>query len=318
MDWQPVSTDLMRALRGRRSQRALSRRLGFSSNVVYRWESGRAAPAAHEFFRLAALGARAPFRRLVDAGFRFEEGRRGADLTDAKSVAEWVDAMRGELPIKSLAESTGFSRFVISRWLSGRTLVRLADLLKLVEAVTRRGLDFVAVFADPAKLASTADEWAALSASREAALRHPWSHAVLRVLELEQYAQLSRHERGFIAGILGIPLREEEACLDVLRRSGQIRLEGRRWVVGTQRTVDTRSARVEGHDPRGFWLEVAHDNWRKKTPGIYGYNLCSLSEADFQRLQQLHRRFFAEMREIVAQSSPNQRVALVTTQLIGF
>ncbi len=317
MDWQLVAGDLVRALRGRRSQRQLSRRLGFSSNVAYRWESGRAAPAAHEFFRLAALGARAPYRRLNDAGFRY--GAEGAvDLTEAKDVAEWLDAMRGELPITSLAVRTGESRFVISRWLSGRTLVRLSDLLRLVQAITRRGLDFVAVFVDPAKLPSAKDEWAALSASREAALRHPWSQAVLRVLELEQYAELPRHERGFIAGMLGIPLREEEACLDVLRRSGQIRLEDKRWVVAVERTVDTRAGQLQGHDPRGFWLEVAHENWRRKTPGIYSYNVCSLSEADFQRLQQLHRRFFAEMREIVAQSSPNQRVALVTTQLIGF
>jgi transcriptional regulator with XRE-family HTH domain len=318
MDWQLVTRDLLRALRGRRSQRQLSRKLGFSSNVVYRWESGRAAPAAHEFFRLAALAVRAPHRRLVEAGFRYDEGRRGHDLADAQGVAGWLDAMRGELPIAALSERTGCSRFVISRWLSGRTLVRLPDLLLLVEAVTRRGLDFVSVFTDPAKLSSTAEEWSALGASREAALKHPWSQAVLRVLELEQYAKLPRHERGFIAGMLGIPLREEQACLDVLRRSGQIRLEGKHWVVRAERTVDTRLARPAGHDPRGFWLEVAVESYRKKTPGIYSYNVCSLSEADFQRLQQLHRRFFAEMREIVAQSTPNQRVALVTTQLIGF
>src|SRR5687767_4395102 len=119
MDWQLVARDLLRALRGRRSQRQLSRKLGFSSNVVYRWESGRAAPAAHEFFRLAALVVRTPYLRLLEAGFRYDEGRRTHDLADAKGVAGWLEAMRGELPITSLAESTGCSRFVISRWLSG-------------------------------------------------------------------------------------------------------------------------------------------------------------------------------------------------------
>jgi hypothetical protein len=113
-------------------------------------------------------------------------------------------------------------------------------------------------------------------------------------------------------------LQEEEGCLDILRRAHQIRFKRRRWVVAEQRTVDTLGGQLEGKDPRGFWLDVARASWGQGMPGVYSYNICSLSEDDFGRLQALHRRFFAEMREIVARSTPNQRVALVATQIIGF
>src|SRR5688572_33409066 len=46
MDFEQLASDMLRAQRGRRSQLAWSRRLGFKSNVAYAWESGRAFPTA--------------------------------------------------------------------------------------------------------------------------------------------------------------------------------------------------------------------------------------------------------------------------------
>lgn len=53
MDVRRLAAELVVALRGKRSQLALSRRLGYSTNVVYTWEAGRREPSASDFFRLA-------------------------------------------------------------------------------------------------------------------------------------------------------------------------------------------------------------------------------------------------------------------------
>src|SRR5688500_10591125 len=53
MDHERLAVQLIRALRGRRSQAALSRRMGCASNVLYTWESGRRFPTAAVFFELA-------------------------------------------------------------------------------------------------------------------------------------------------------------------------------------------------------------------------------------------------------------------------
>src|SRR4026209_2945343 len=44
--YEALAVDWIRAIRGRRSQRVFSRRLGYRSNIVYRWESGRCFPTA--------------------------------------------------------------------------------------------------------------------------------------------------------------------------------------------------------------------------------------------------------------------------------
>jgi DNA-binding transcriptional regulator YiaG len=44
MNYESLSSELVRALRGRRSQQAFSRRLGYSANVLYTWEKGGASP----------------------------------------------------------------------------------------------------------------------------------------------------------------------------------------------------------------------------------------------------------------------------------
>ena len=46
IDFEQLEREWIHRIRGRISQRALSKRLGYESNVVYRWETGRAHPSA--------------------------------------------------------------------------------------------------------------------------------------------------------------------------------------------------------------------------------------------------------------------------------
>ena len=59
-----------------------------------------------------------------------------------------------------------------------------------------------------------------LQAARKAAYDVPWSHAVLRTLELTDYAELDRHRPGWIARRIGISRDEEERCLATLAAQG--------------------------------------------------------------------------------------------------
>jgi len=49
--YHALSIELLNALRGRRSQSALSKRLGYRSNIVQRWESGHSLPTAATFLQ---------------------------------------------------------------------------------------------------------------------------------------------------------------------------------------------------------------------------------------------------------------------------
>ena len=53
LNYDQLAAELLRALRGHRSQEAFRRQLHYRSNVAYFWESGRRAPSATEAHRVA-------------------------------------------------------------------------------------------------------------------------------------------------------------------------------------------------------------------------------------------------------------------------
>src|SRR6186713_2122927 len=108
MDYERLASELVRKLRGARSQPAISRRLGYQANVVYLWESGRRFPPASSLFRLASRSQLEP--ALLAPGTAASELARGA----------------------------GVDRSTVARWLAGRTEPRLPVWLKLVDKVAHR------------------------------------------------------------------------------------------------------------------------------------------------------------------------------------
>jgi transcriptional regulator with XRE-family HTH domain len=316
MDFEAIAADLIRAFRGRRSQTAFSRRLGYRSNVVYRWEAGRAWPTAS-----AALKAARRVGVDLKAGLRtFHRSEpRWLERTDPATpagVALMLADLRGSTPIGELAKRAGRSRFAVSRWLKGEAEPRLPELLLMVEACSLRLLDWLTMFVDPSKLPSVAGEWAELGAARESAYSMPWSHAIMRVLELEDYQALPKHEAGFIARRLGIPKEEEQRCLELLARTRQIRKQGKHWVVDRSRVVDTRAAPERSREVKDWWARVALDRIRAGEGLVFSYNLFSVSTADLGRIQEAYRSFYQQMRTIIAESEPNQKVVLFGAQMV--
>jgi transcriptional regulator with XRE-family HTH domain len=317
MHEETVARQLIRALRGKRSQTALSRRLGYRTNVLYMWESGANFPTAATFFRVARSVGIAVNPALAEFYRRPPSFLASLDLTTPLGVARLLDDLRGKASIVSLAASTKRSRFAIARWMNGTTEPRLPDLLRVVEASTLRLLDFLAVFVDPSRLPHVAGDWQKLETARRAAFEMPWSHAVLRVLELDEYRRSKTPAPGWIASKLGIAPEEEQRCLKLLVETGQIHRSRKRFRLGDVLTVDTR------HDPAGarklaaFWARVGAERLRAGSHGNFAYNLFGVSNTDLERLRELQRRYFAELRAIVANSQPVERVVLTNMQLLA-
>jgi hypothetical protein len=314
VDYEKLAIELVRELRGRRSQSALSRRLGYRSNAVYAWEAGRAFPTAAAFFGALNRVGRDVAGAL--AGFyRVPEGTGAPDLTTCEGVARLLDDLRGRTSVVDLAHAAERSRFAVARWLKGTAEPRLPDFLRLVECASLRLLDFVACFSDPAKLPSIASEWQTLENARRSIYELPWSHAVLRVIELEAYRALERHTPGFIANWLQIPRDEEERCVALLLESGQIKKQRGRLIPGAALTVDTRRDAERSRQVKAWWAGVARERLLAGAEGTFSYNLFSVSRADLGRIQELHRAYFRELRRIVADSEPSECIALATVHL---
>lgn len=116
-DYSRLASELLRALRGRRSQAQLSRRLGYASNVVFDWESGRRAPTAAKALLLAR-------RTGVDVNRALQTFLRASvpaaprtKLESSRGVVLLMRELRGRQQIADLARAMHRSRFSVSRWL---------------------------------------------------------------------------------------------------------------------------------------------------------------------------------------------------------
>jgi transcriptional regulator with XRE-family HTH domain len=313
LDPEQLSRELIRALRGRRSQTAFARRLGYRSNVVYTWESGRRWPDASTFLAAA--------RRVgIDLGAAIRTFYRGEppwlhlhDPATRAGVAALLADLQGSTPLAEIAARAGRSRFAVSRWLHGKAEPRLPDLLRMIEATSLRVLDFLAALVDLRALPAAAEAWSRLEAARTLAWRAPWSQAVLLGLELSGYAALPAHDDAWLAARLGLTAEEVAAALDQLRAAGQVRRERGRWVRVDVQAVDVRRA---GTGLKEFWSEVALRRLREGRPGLWSYNVFTVSEADLARLEELQRAYYRSLRALVAESEPAERVVLVNLQLV--
>ncbi len=308
---------MARALRGKRSQTAFNRRLGYRSNTAYRWESGRCFPTAATFFA-AYEKLHGSLTPTLSNFFGRESGTTTSDVAHAsrEGVAALLDELRGGVAIVSLARRAERSRFSVARWLSGEAEPRLPDFLRLFEASSRRVLDFVTLLFDASQLPSIRDEWQALRAARRLAYELPWSHAVLRALELADYQALPGHHPGWIAKRIGITREQEDDCLDVLSKASQIEMQSGLWRVRAVRALDTSREPEASHHLKQWAMNVARERHTAGARGTFGYNLFTVSEEGFEKLAQLQVDYFRRMQAIIAESEPGECVGLYSVQLL--
>jgi DNA-binding phage protein len=317
LDYAQLGAELVRALRGKRSQMALSRRLGYKTNVLYLWEAQKGAPTGVGFLRLAErVGV--DVRHALEQFYR-EPPRwlREHEPVSVSGVAALLDDLRGATTLVETARKLRVSRFALARWLRGEAEPRLPDFLELIEVTSLRLLDFVALLVNPERIPCLAERWSGLQLARRAAYERPWSHAILRALELEQYRALPKHESGWLARTLGLPLEEELECLALLHSTGQIELEKGKWRALHVRTLDTRKDPEAARQLKAWWAKVGSDRFKANADGVFSYNLFGVSHADYQRIEALQRAYFRELRTIVAESQPVETVAVVNLQLFS-
>jgi transcriptional regulator with XRE-family HTH domain len=315
LDYDQLASEFIRALRGKRSQPAFCRRLGYKSNVAYTWESGRGFPtAARALWAAEKVGV--PVRAAYEEFYRrVPPWLAEADPATPEGVARFLSELKGRTSIVELATYTGKSRFAIARWLKGETEPKLPEFFELIECSSLRLVDFLEQLVDPKKMPSLRERWESIQVARRVAYDAPWTQAVLRALELDAYKALPRHEPGWLASKIGIDAGTEAECLALLVQTGQVRLEDGRYALGNVAALDTRKNPVAAAKLRTWWGHQALERFALGSRGMM-YNLMSVSAADLERLRELQKAYFNEIRTIVAQSQPIERVALATVQLL--
>jgi DNA-binding transcriptional regulator YiaG len=315
VSYEDIAVELLRALRGRRSQSALSRRLGYRSNIVHRWETRQCWPSADRFLQLCqrvGVDLRESYARIAP---RRPEPLFSAPPASRAAVAALLSELRGRTPIIAVAASMAVNRFTVSKWLRGTACPNLPAFLHLIEATSGRLLDFVATLCDPAALPSLAARWNQLQLARNVAYDEPWSHAVLRALQLDG-APRSGSQLEFIVARLGLPQLEVMRLLRVLRAAGQVARRSGRWRAKNVQRVDTSLDVARARALKATWIRAAADRLEAGAPGGFAYSLFEVSAADLARLRELQLEYVRAMLAIISASHGTDRVGLFCAQLL--
>ncbi len=308
-DFDLVARQLLHAIRGTRSQRAFSRRLGYRSDPVGEWEAGRRFPTVTEALRACRVAG-----LDVDAAFAaFPPGLAPAP------IAAWLDALRGDRPVAQVARDLDRSRYAVARWMAGDAEPRLPDFLALVDVLTGRLPDLLALLAPSARLPALDGRAAVLEASRRLAWEQPWSQAIMAMLDTQAWRDGPGTADGSLAARFGFDPALERACLDDLVAAGVARLDDGRYTLVRPLVVDTAGRPDVLLRGRRHWLAVASE--RATAPladDIYATNVFSVSNADLERIRERLAAFYREVRQIVAASEPTDTVALLSMQVLAW
>lgn len=238
---------------------------------------------------------------------------------DDALLAEWLSTLRGTIPINTLAEATGRSRFVITRWLGGKSRPRIADFLLLLEIMTGRAADLVAELVEIHEVPILLDVRKRRVEAKELAFSEPWTEAIMRLFETTQYRELPRHDHSWLAVRLGIPLKTVARCVDCMVATGLIEFDEGRLVVMHSLTIDTGSHSDRIGELKEHWANVALQRSRTPRPGdLMSYNVMSLSMTDLERVRTLLRKTYREIRSIVASTENEETAALMQVNLLGW
>lgn len=315
LDYERLAVELLRALRGRRSRPGFSRHLGYRSNIAQRWETQLCWPTASGFFALCER-LRIDVSSIVRTFLRMDPAWLStAHLEQKSGVGELLSELRGRTPIKTLAELTGHSRFSISRWLRGTAEPSLPELLRFIDASTRRLLDFIALIVDPSTLPTIASDWQNVLVAREGAYSQPLSHAVLRALELDAYKRVRTGKLDYLARKLGVSQDELVPALAFLVQTGQVRKTRRGYRVQRVLAVDTGADPARARALKVLWTKHAVDRLERNVPATFGYSLFAISKRDLQRLREIQLAYVREMQSVIAQSARSECVGLYCFQL---
>lgn len=304
---ETAARQILRALRGERSQLQFSRWLGYRSNVLADWEGGHRFPSGAEWLRAAARAGVDVPAALV----RFS-GRAAECWSDGEAgLARWLDALRGTTSHIELAARTGASRHQVGRWLSGRACPRLPELLLLVDGMTGRVPDLVAELVDIEAVPALALRHHAARRARSLAWDQPWALAVLMLVDVGIPVEGGA---AHVAARLGLTEAHAQECIELLVAAGLVTPgpEGF-WVALSAPSLSTTDD-ARAIELRRFWTAVACDRVGDRRD-VHSFNLFSVSAADLDRIRALQRAYFRELRGIVAASTPAERVGLVVLQV---
>jgi transcriptional regulator with XRE-family HTH domain len=285
--------------------------MGYKSNPIYRWETGSSTPSWSQFITLCRVSHRDVSRAVhYVIGFQGKPG-------DARGLLIYLC---GSEKISEVARKTGVSRFVVSKWLAGKSEPGLDVFLKILHELQFILIEFIEALVETRKIPSLDPIARQLNAQKNAVYSHPELEAILCALNLDQYRATKKHVTGFISELIGISHEEEVRGLELLKSVGLVSEINQKYVVKTTQ-IDTQGVFDEAVKIRKYWakkyLEFLEHQCPPEKATKLGYFLIDLSAEGERKALEAYLEFCFKLRAIAqTDTGPRKTVKLCNAQLI--
>lgn len=270
-NYAPLRRELLRSIRGQKSQNFINRKLNFHYNQVYRWESGYTSISWTNFLKFASACK-------VDVDLALKKIILYSNKSDRYDLL--VRHLVGDTSIKTISKLLGKSRFTVGRWLNKQSEPSLDDILSLIHLQALVLGEFLEAMVPLDQLSTLGPDLKLPLIQKKLFYSDPRIAAVIRCFELKDYLALRVHKEGFIANKLGISIASEIELLKKLTNTKVIRKTNGKYIVQLVR-IDTRGDFIGNTNIKKYWTQAAYNYLQQlnepSTEAIFGYHVFSAS-----------------------------------------
>lgn len=312
MDTKKVQAELIKAIRGQRTQGQVSQRLGSKFNIVYKWESGRTKISWPDFVRLCKV-CKVDLKSALSKSVRFHHPLDRADLL--------VKALGSPTDISESARVLKVSRFTYSDWLSGKRVPTLEQILKMLTSI--RGLvGFLEHLVPIEQIPSLSVESKFQKRSLQALEEEPFIFVAQLAMELDAYQKMKTHQEGYLAKKLGISLARERELIEKLLQLNRIAWRNHKYEVLDSGSVSTISQWDRHKKGVHYWARFGLDVLAQMDAPIEGqkfnFLLFSVSSSTREKMQEAYRDFYFRLRALyAAEKGSKEEIMLLNTQFLS-
>lgn len=301
MDFHEKIQQLVRLLRGSETQKSLSAQLGYSYNIVGRWESGTNKVLWDDFLALATE-LEIPIEKILFdlCGLNFQ------DYKDSGLLVQFF--RRGKMTDDRLEKY--FSSQKILRLSRGDTRLSLEDFLILVELSwgrSQRFFDLLKPYTNSKSLVSHE-----LGEYNNFVGNNPRSAIIRMALDLKGYKDLNQHSHKYLADICGLTDSQVKESLNAMLAIDAIRWEGKHFVsnlhcvdsaVGNSQEV---SRKILTYWRNEISRHVASTNPGKSKQLKSAYLIYKTNEKLEKELFELSNHFYGDFKKLVTSYEDKQ------------